>query len=170
LVGATTLVVPVPEAEAVVGTWRQRYDVWARRGFPPHVTVLGPFLPVELIDDAVPARLEAIVARHRPSDFALVAARVVPGAVLLAPAPDQLFRSLARAFAAEWPEAGRWRPGARLVGPHLTVARTFNPAALLRVRRQLAPLLPIAAHASEVVLVALADPARTIARFELGAA
>jgi hypothetical protein len=166
---ATTLVVPVPEAEAAVGAWRQRYDVWARRGFPAHVTVRGPFLPLERIDDAVIARLEAVVAEHPPSDFAFASVRVIPGAVLLVPEPDELFRSLAAALFHEWPEAARRRTAARLVGPHLTVARSASLAALLRVRRRLAPLLPIAARASEVRLVTLADPAQTVGRFELGA-
>jgi hypothetical protein len=165
----TTLVVPVPQAEPAVGALRQRYDVWARRGFPAHVTVLGPFLPLERIDDGVLARLQDMIARYAQADFALASIRVVLGAVLLVPDRVDYFASLGKTLVREWPEARSRRPSTWFVGPHLTVARGFGPITTLRVRRELAPLLPIAARASEVALVTLAERAETVARFELGA-
>jgi len=46
-VGATetAVVVAVPEAEPVVGSWRNELDPAAAWGVPAHVTVLYPFVP-----------------------------------------------------------------------------------------------------------------------------
>jgi hypothetical protein len=133
------------------------------------VTVLGPFLPLERVDDGVLARLRDVVAGHAQSDFALTSIRVVLGALMLVPDRIDYFAALAKALVRAWPEARSRRPSTWFVGPHLTVARGFSPVATLRVRRALAPQLPIAARAAEVRLVTLADPAQTVARFELGA-
>ena len=43
----TALVVLVPEAEAIVGRLRQRYDPSAAVGMPAHITINYPFLPGE---------------------------------------------------------------------------------------------------------------------------
>ena len=41
----SALVILVPEAEAVVGRLRQRYDLSAAVGMPTHITLNYPFLP-----------------------------------------------------------------------------------------------------------------------------
>jgi len=46
----SALVVLVPEAEAVVGWLRQRYDPSAAIGVPEHITINYPFLPGEPAD------------------------------------------------------------------------------------------------------------------------
>jgi hypothetical protein len=42
----------VPEAEALVGTWRQQHDPSAARGVPAHVPLLYPFLPAGQVDES----------------------------------------------------------------------------------------------------------------------
>jgi 2'-5' RNA ligase len=160
----TTLVVPTPEAEAAVSEARTRYDVWARRGFPAHVTVAGPFLPVERVDEPTLARLRELVAAHAATRFSLAQMRFLPGVVLLVPEPRDPFGALRHALEREWPEIRRIRPlGARLVGPHLTVARTLDPRAVRRLRRVIAPHLPIVVDARELHLVTLTAPAEVTA-------
>ena len=46
----SALVVLVPEAEAVVGRLRHRYDPSAAVGIPAHITLNYPFLPGEPAD------------------------------------------------------------------------------------------------------------------------
>jgi 2'-5' RNA ligase len=48
----SALIVAVPEAAAVVDTWRERTS-YAKpsSGMPPHVTILAPFVPPATIDD-----------------------------------------------------------------------------------------------------------------------
>ena len=43
--GDSALVILVPEADAIVGRWRERHDPSAEEGMPAHITVLYPFLP-----------------------------------------------------------------------------------------------------------------------------
>jgi hypothetical protein len=62
----SAVVVVVPEAEPVVGTWRARHDKSAGWGVPAHVTVLYPFLPPERIDTAVLGRLATVVSGVNP--------------------------------------------------------------------------------------------------------
>ena len=64
VVGQTALVVKVPEAEPVVGRWRDRFDPSAARGVPAHVTVLYPFLDSGRIDDRLLGELRELFAAH----------------------------------------------------------------------------------------------------------
>ena len=60
----SALVVLVPEAEAIVGRWRQRYDPSAAVGMPAHNTLNYPFLPGE------PANTEMCASvSHRDGNF-----------------------------------------------------------------------------------------------------
>ena len=60
----SALVVLVPEAEAIVGRLRQRYDPSAAVGMPAHITLNYPFLPGE------PADTEMCVSvSHRDVNF-----------------------------------------------------------------------------------------------------
>src|SRR4051794_23286571 len=56
----TALIVSVPTAEAVVGSWRLRYDPSAALGMPAHVTVLYPFVPLEHLGEAGIQELHAL--------------------------------------------------------------------------------------------------------------
>ena len=72
--GQTALVLPVPDAEPFVGSWRERFDPSAACGMPAHITVLFPFLSLERVGsdelgalnelfaaaDAVPVRFAAL--------------------------------------------------------------------------------------------------------------
>ncbi len=48
----------VPEAEALVGAWRQEHDPSAAKGVPARVTLLYPFLPADEVDEGVLGELE----------------------------------------------------------------------------------------------------------------
>jgi hypothetical protein len=49
----STLVVVVPEAEALVGSFRDLYDPIAAAGVPAHITVLYPFKSPEEVNETV---------------------------------------------------------------------------------------------------------------------
>jgi hypothetical protein len=161
----TTLIVPVPEAEAAVAGSRSRYDVWARRGVPAHVTVVGPFLETDRIDDAVLARLEGLVCSCPAWSFSLTRVRWLGGAVVLLPDGASEFVELRERLLAEWPGLRR----RRLVGAHVTVARGWSPLTAVWVGRAVRRQLPIESRAAEVVLVELSDRSRQLARFPLAA-
>ncbi|MFI7403914.1 2'-5' RNA ligase family protein [Streptomyces sp. NPDC049541] len=151
--GQTALVVPVPEAEAVVRPWRDRFDPAARSGVPAHVTVVFPFLPASLVDAGTCAALDEIFGHHRSFEVRFEESGRFPGVLYLAPTPDAPFRGLTEAVVERWPEAppygGKYEPH-----PHLTVAQGQDEAVLDEIEAGLRPDLPFAARVPTVDLVA----------------
>ncbi|MFJ9537652.1 2'-5' RNA ligase family protein [Streptomyces sp. NPDC101225] len=150
--GQTALVVPVPEAEPSVRSWRKRFDPAAQAGVPAHVTVVFPFLPASLVGAATCAALDEIVGRHRSFDVRFEECGRFPGVLYLAPVPDAPFRRLTQAVVERWPEAppygGKYDPH-----PHLTVAQGQDEAVLDEIEVGLRPCLPFAARVPTVDLV-----------------
>lgn len=62
----SALIVRVPEAEPLVGTFRDRFDPVARLGVPAHITLLYPFEPPADIDVQVLRDLEDLFAARAP--------------------------------------------------------------------------------------------------------
>jgi hypothetical protein len=60
----TSLIACVPDADAVVGRWRRRFDPWTAHGIGAHLTVVSLFLPDDRVDARISARLTAIAVRH----------------------------------------------------------------------------------------------------------
>jgi 2'-5' RNA ligase len=140
----TAVVVPVPEAEPVVGRWRERYDPSAAAGMPAHVTALFPFVEV---DDAVVATLRSLCAALPPLDVEFRRCARFPGAVLyLDPEPAAGLRRLTEAIAARWPEAPPYEGRFADVVPHLTVASGVDDAVADEIEAELSTRLPIRAR------------------------
>src|ERR1700730_8092204 len=94
----SALVILVPEAEALVGPFRDLHDAGAALGVPAHITVLYPFKPPEEINEAVLDRLRHLFFRFEPFDFVLTTIRRFPGeALYLVPKPEEPFGRLTRA-------------------------------------------------------------------------
>lgn len=175
----SALLVVVPAAEPLVEEHRARLDPSASVGVPAHLTVLYPFLPPELIDDAVLASLTALFAPV-PA-FAFTLDRVSwfgDDVVWLGPRDARPFRALTvlawEAFPAWAPYGGQYAD----VTPHLTIGQHRGPAALRAAAQAVRPRLPVEATATEVTLMAgpspygpRTEPARwrTLAAFPLGA-
>lgn len=150
----SALIVPAPEAEALVSAWRERYDDSARTGVPAHLTVLYPFLPPDEIGPGDLERLATLFASAPATPYRLTAARRFPRGVLyLAPEPDAFFRELTDriwALYPDWPPYGGQFPE---VIPHLTVAQSADQDLLDGVEAAMLPHLPVTAQASEVWLM-----------------
>jgi hypothetical protein len=69
-------VVPIPEAEPVVGRWRSTLDPSAAYGVPAHVTVMYPFLPLDTVDREALAEL---FAGYAAFDVVLARCARLPG-------------------------------------------------------------------------------------------
>jgi 2'-5' RNA ligase len=119
--GRSGIVVPVPEAEELVGPWRADHDRSARHGVPAHITVLFPFRPAAVVDGTV-AELAEIVATVRPQPFRLTHVAVFPMVTWLAPEPASIFRDLTLAMVDHFPDCLPYGGtfGSEPV-PHLTV-------------------------------------------------
>jgi hypothetical protein len=168
----SALIVPVPEAESLVGPWRERYDDSARTGVPAHLTLLYPFLDPEDIGPADLDRLARLFASVPATPYRLFAVhRFSRGVLYLAPEPDAVFRDLTRRIWLMYPDHPPYGGAFKDVIPHLTVAQSPDHMLLNRVEAAVAPALPIDAHAGEAWLMLQDESARWQAghRFPLGA-
>jgi hypothetical protein len=166
----TALIVEVPEAEPLVGSWRARYDWSAQHGVPAHVTVLFPFVPVEELDDEVFAELRLLFARRPSFVFTLPRVARFPDVAWLAPEPAQPFTRLTELVVERFPDYPPYEGVHETVIPHLTVAE--GGADLQdEVEAALTAHLPIGAHTREVTLIEELPSGRwqTRERFPLGA-
>src|SRR3972149_1878176 len=93
----SALVVLVPEAEAIVGRLRQRYDPSAAVEIPAHITINYPFLPGEPVKAATIDQLRILFSRFSPFRYSLIEAHEFFGTVYLAPHPDGPFLELIQA-------------------------------------------------------------------------
>jgi 2'-5' RNA ligase len=169
----SALVVLVPEAEAAVSAFRARYDPSAAAGMPAHVTLLYPFLPPEMIDQAVTAELTALFSTVPPFDYVLATVRRFPGVLYLAPEPSEPFRRVTDAIWQRFPDAPPYGGAHADIVPHLTVAHAGDADATARIEAEFAPTaeraLPIRARAREAVLLDNRLVNWTVrARFRLG--
>ena len=120
----SAVLVVVREAEPAVGQFRVDLDRSAGWGVPPHVTVLYPFLPPDLIDLAAVGRLGEAVATVPAFDF--VFARLEwfgESVVSLAPRPNAPLRALTAACWRPFRSVGRYGGERDDPIPHLTVGR-----------------------------------------------
>lgn len=156
----TAVIVPVREADAVVGTYRQELDHTVSWPVPAHVTVLYPFLAPERITDSVlddvRASLGAVTA------FACTFSHVAwfgQDVLWLAPDPDAPFRALTQAVVRRFPECPPYRGAHPDPTPHLTVGSTYlaSPADLQRAAGELQARPPIRARVDRVHLIAGSD-------------
>jgi 2'-5' RNA ligase len=154
LLGA--VIVPVPEAERLVGAWRARYDPSAVRGVPAHVTLLYPFLAASELGADGFVFLEQLFATTAPVEARLVSAEQFPGVLYLAPEPVAWFVALTHTLSAHFgllPYGGVHES----VIPHLTVAQGANPATMTEIAAQAAIHLPITFTVGEVWLMEQRD-------------
>jgi len=154
----SALVVLVPEAEPLVGTFRERFDPSAAAGLGAHITLLYPFIEPGKIGESTLDALTECFAGFAPIAFCLTAIRRFPAETLyLAPDPDEPFRQLTMAIWERFPDrppyGGAWPD----IVPHLSVGRFADEAAMDQVAAELARALeqapPIRARSGTVALI-----------------
>jgi hypothetical protein len=146
------LIVPVEAARELVAPWLDLVPASSRE-LPPHVTALWPFLPADGLDAALEGRLGAFLSGLPAFDFALTRVGGFADVVFLAPEPAERFVALTRALWDEWPECPPFGGAYDEVVPYLTVALDPAPGQRREIETVVAPLLPLAARAAEVLLV-----------------
>ncbi|MDQ6688046.1 MAG: 2'-5' RNA ligase family protein [Actinomycetota bacterium] len=171
--GAFTVVqIPVREAEGIVRmrSLRMRSAPLPKdRSIAAHITVLGPFMPAERIDDGVLGELERYFADVTSFGFNLSDVCQFPaGPAYLAPEPAAVFRRLTLGLHRLFPEFAPYGGEFDEVVPHLSVPLAPGEDAEA-LRAELGHVLPIQAHAVEATLVSHAeDGSRTLATFGFG--
>jgi 2'-5' RNA ligase len=152
----TAFIVRVPEAEALVGELRRRFDPSALRGVPAHITVLVPFMPPQQLTDPVLSDISEILGAHRPFGFRLTRIGRFPVTVYLSPEPEDPFVQLTHSLVARFPAYPPYGGVHAGVVPHLTVAQGDASAADV-VERELSQALesngPVASTCHSVALL-----------------
>ncbi len=151
----TALICRIPEIEAYIARYRDRYDPSARRNVPAHVTILYPFMAPELVDAEVLATLRDVAAAVPGFSYRLAKTARFPVALYLEPDPGRHFSALIdgvhRAFPDYPPFAGKFAT----VVPHVTVAHGDEPL-LCEIEVELKIALPaagVAARCNDLVLI-----------------
>jgi 2'-5' RNA ligase len=147
----SAILVPVPEAEPVVGGLRAALDPPAAWGVPAHVTVLYPFVaPAQITADVID---RARVAVGSVAGFDCHFARCGwfgEDVMWLAPEPADPFRALTAAVHAAFPHCPPFSGAYAEVIPHLTVGhRAVGGLEVLRAAEaQVLPQLPVRTQVS----------------------
>lgn len=151
------LVALVPQAEALVGSFRRRHDPSAAAGMTAHITINYPFAPASIEDSDFGKTLKSLFAGYHAFDFHLARIERFPDVLYLAPEPVQPFNDLIQHVAERFPESPPYGGDIETVIPHLTVAHVADPAALKPIaesfRRTASGQLPIPARLERVWLM-----------------
>jgi 2'-5' RNA ligase len=168
----SALLVPVFVADCVVGPLRAQLDPAAKLGVPAHITVLYPFVAPDAVVSPLLDELRSLFQRVAAFDFVLTRTAWFGETVLwLAPEPDVGFRRLTTAAFSRWPQYPPYGGRFAELTPHLTIGDGAPLDSLRDAELEVAPALPIAARATEVVLMSGGtEPGswKTHARFPLG--
>jgi 2'-5' RNA ligase len=153
----TAVIAAIPEAEHMVGDFRQQFDEAAGWGVPAHVTVLYPFVDPTLVDQQVLSDLGAAVQSVHAFECRFARTGWFGEDVLwLDPEPDTPFRQLAAALWAAFPDCPPYGGAFADVVPHLTVAekRMGDLPALQAAERAVHEGLPICTRVESLLLIA----------------
>jgi 2'-5' RNA ligase len=151
----SAVLVPVPEAEPLVGRWRKLHDPKADCGVPAHVTLVVPWVPPGVVRAEHYEALDRIVSSQAAFDYKLDQVRWFGERVLwLAPLPAEPFRELTAKVAAHFGTAP-WKGEFDEVVPHLTVglAGQAGPEALREAAEDVGAKLPLLCRAREVLVM-----------------
>ena len=141
-VGESAIIVPV-QVPVAVNRLRDRMDPSAAQGVPAHVTLIYPFMPVDMLKDDVRRRIEQIIASEPSFSFTLGSFGRWPNVVYLAPEPAEPFRRLTKALAAAFPDYPPYEGAHEVVVPHLTIAQDVPDDYYAAAEHALPALLPV---------------------------
>ena len=139
----SAVLVPVPEADEVVGRWRHEHDPVAAAGVPAHITLIVPWLPPGEITGADLADLDEMLEDVKAFEFVLDHVDWFGRRVLwVAPEPAAPFLRLTDRLADHF-GTPPWDDEFDEVIPHLTVAHASDGVELQPVAADLSGRLPV---------------------------
>jgi len=154
--GQTALVLPVPDAEPVVGPWREQFDGSAADGMPAHITVLFPFLSLERVGTDDLEALNRVCADADAVRVRFATFGSFPNVLYLRPEPATPLIRLTSKVAERWPGAPPYEGAFDEVIPHLTVASGIDDTVADTVRSEIGRALPFQTVLREARLLAFA--------------
>ena len=174
--GDSALLVPIPEAEPLIGDLRLKHDAVTALGIPAHVTVLFPFISASQIDASAHDALSGLFAGIPTFAYHFErAGRFDHTTVFLAPEPASAFSALTSAVTRRWPEYQPYGGAYGEVIPHLTVGNGLGDGVADDLHQVVAERLssrgPMTGTASQVWLMTegAEGPWAVTAKYALGA-
>jgi len=167
------LVVFVPEAEALIRPFRDKYEQTASEGLLAHITINYPFQALQPERKLLIKDLSALFAGFPPVRFKLTELSQFPDTLYLAVEPEQPFRDMIEAVATHYPESPPYGGAITEIVPHLTITGIPKDADPNDIRREFTAAargkLPIGGKASQVWLIEYRNNywSKTVA-FDLG--
>jgi hypothetical protein len=153
------LIVEIPQAETVVGPYRERLDASAALGVPAHITVLYPFIPPGQLDAGVLTQLGQLFAAVPRFGFRLDRTSWFGQEVVwLAPSDPGPFQALTQHVVEAFPAYPPYRGDFAGSVPHLTIGDSPSAGDLRAAEESIAPLLPVIGEAAAITLMTQAIP------------
>ena len=151
----SSLDIHVPEAEALLDPWRQRYHACAALGVPAHVSLIYPFVPPERITPVLLEELRSLFATVPAFRFTLARLARFPEAhvLYLAPEPAEPINALITLLARHYPDTPPYGGAFEKVTPHVTIARSAEPAVIQQITEAFQHMQPIEIHVKETCLM-----------------
>ncbi|HEV2953946.1 MAG TPA: 2'-5' RNA ligase family protein [Candidatus Dormibacteraeota bacterium] len=149
----SAIILPVPEAEALVQPIRAEGDALTALGVPAHITILYPFAPPTQISQDDLVRLARLFFERTPFRFQLANVASFPDAVYLTVEPQEAFRELTALVVEAYPQYlpyGGRHPDST---PHLTIHTASSEALTTELKSRFEGHLPIEGYAKEAWLM-----------------
>ena len=164
----SALIVRVPEAEPVVGTWRTEHDPSAAAGVPAHVTILFPFVPEKALSTQTTSSLLDLFTAFEPFDVSFPRLERHDDVIWLRPEPEKPFRDLTTSVWERWPEHPPYEGRFDDVIPHLTIAEGDVNTISTDLDESVRAALPVTTRVTVVDLITFEGRWTTVRQFPLG--
>jgi hypothetical protein len=166
--GRTGLVIPIPAADALLGSVGARYPGTVRAGLPAHVSLLYPFVVAAELDERVTTALHELFVEQVPIPIDFVECYRRGGFVALRPESSDGLKELMTRTWCRWPDVVPYEGVFGDVEPHVTVATRCSEQTAARIKQEVTAELPICAELREAWLLAFEGQWILRDRFEFG--
>ena len=153
--GATALILPLPAAELLIGTYRRAHTPSGREGMVAHATLLAPFVHGSALSGQDLESLRAVVSWFPAFAVELRSFSRFDdiGVLYLEPEPPKPIVAISEALLEVFPQVEYPPAGATEIVPHVTVASRLAREELDRIEVELAPRLPAADFVDRALLI-----------------
>ena len=169
----SALVILIPEAEALVESFRKQYGPSPALGIPAHVTLIYPFKPPSELTGDVIRKLESLFSKSPRFTISFSEVRRFPNVLYLAPDPDEPLRRLTELLTRLFPKTQPYNGQFAEVIPHLTITQVSDVGQLQEISDNFKKVaegkLPIRSCITEILLMDNeSGDWQTRTRFQLG--
>jgi hypothetical protein len=153
----SSLALLIPEAKVHTQAYRQMHDPSAQHGFPPHITILWPFMRPDLIRDETLQELGSFFGGFPKLDLLFLSSGRTATGLYLCPEPREPIVQMTLAAMDRYPECPPYGQSDYQPNPHVTIAHEKDGRKLDAITaafdREAANFYPINAQVEKVWLL-----------------